>query len=153
MRCAAHACPVLKAEEIRRALPALSCRIKGSVTARRSAPELVCRLHCLARLSPQCFQQKCLLVCPCNIVIDIVAGHCVEALVGEIQLHGVSAPERSVFHARRSGFFFAQRQTEGGIFLALAVNADHFPLRIALCAGNGQRTAAAADIQSHAALR
>lgn len=93
------------------------------------------------------------LVLPRDIVIDIVAGHCVEALVGEIQLHGVSTPERSVFHALRSGVFFAQRQAEGGIFLAPAVNADHFPLGIALCAGNGQRTAAAADVQSHTALR
>ena len=103
--------------------------------------------------NPQCFQQKCLLVCPCDIVIDIVAGHRVEALVGEIQLHGASAPERSVFHALRSGVFFAQRQTEGGVFLTPAVNADHFPLGIALCAGDGQRAAAAAHIQPHAALR
>ena len=51
MRCAAHACPVLKAEGVRRALPALSCRIKGSCPQPDgSAPELVCRLHCLARL-------------------------------------------------------------------------------------------------------
>ena len=101
----------------------------------------------------QCFQQKCLLVFPRDIVIDIVADHRVKALVGEIQLHGVPAPERSVFHALRSGIFFAQRQTEGGVFLAPAIDTDHFPLGIALCAGNCQRTAAAADVQSHAALR
>lgn len=38
-------------------------------------------------------------------MIDIVAGHRVEALVGKIQLYGVSAPERSVFHTLRSGVF------------------------------------------------
>ena len=37
--------------------------------------------------------------------------------------------------------------------LAPAIDTDHFSLGIALCAGNGQRTAAAADVQSHAALR
>ena len=103
--------------------------------------------------NPQCFQQKCLLVCPCDIVIDIVAGHRVEALVGKIQLHGVPTLERSVFHALRSSVFFTQRQAEGDVFLAPAVNADHFSLRITLCAGNGKRAAAAADIQPHAAIR
>ena len=86
-------------------------------------------------------------------MIDIIAGHRVEALVGEIQLHCVPTLERSVFHALRSSVFFAQRQAEGGVFLAPAVDADHFSLGIALCTGNGQRAAAAADIQSHAALR
>ena len=34
-------------------------------------------------------------------MINIVAGHRVEVLVGEIQLYGVPAPERSVLHALR----------------------------------------------------
>ena len=55
----------------------------------------------------QCFQQKRLLVFPRNVVIDIVAGHRIEALVGKIQLHGVPTLERNVFHALRRGVFFA----------------------------------------------
>ena len=51
------------------------------------------------------FRQKHMIVLSGNVVVDIVDGHRIEALVGEIRLHFIAASEQSIFYNLRCGNF------------------------------------------------
>ena len=96
--------------------------------------------------------EKLLLIGACYVMINIVACYCIEVFIGIIQLAGIPLIEFGIVNAFCIGVILAELLAEGSILLAPAVYACHSSLRISLCAGNSQRTAAAAHIKSPAAL-
>ena len=85
-------------------------------------------------------------------MIDVVAGDRIKALIREIQLHGVALPELDIADALGGGIFLAQCFAEGGIFLPPSVDAHKAGPGVSPGTGDGQGTAAAADVQSDPAL-
>ena len=101
----------------------------------------------------QRLRKKSLFILTLDVMIDIIARHGVEHFVRKVKFYGVSSRKRYVSHPLRLCIAFTERQIERGVFLAPAVYADHLRVRIALCAGDRERPAAAADIQPSPSVR
>ena len=69
----------------------------------------------------QCLQQDRLTVFGRNVVVDVIAGHCVKGLVREIQMRGVSLTEADILYTFCSGIILAEGLVKGSVFLAPAV--------------------------------
>ena len=102
---------------------------------------------------PQGLPQQRLLVRAGDVVVDVVAGHCVEGLIREIQMAGVALLEGDVAHPLCPGIPLTEFPAVGCVFHAPAVDAHHAARGVPFGTGDGQRPAAAPHIQAHAALR
>ena len=102
---------------------------------------------------PQRLPQQRLLVRAGDVVVDIVAGHCVKGLVREIQMAGIALLEGDIVHSLGLSVPLTKFPAVGGVFRTPAVDAHHAALGVPFGTGDGQRPAAAPHIQAHAALR
>lgn len=77
----------------------------------------------------QCLQQDRLTVFGRNVMVDVIAGHCVKGLIREIQMGGVSLTEVDILYAFCSGIILAEGLVEGSVFFAPAVDAGPSGIR------------------------
>ena len=57
---------------------------------------------------PKDFQKDLLTIAARDVVVDVVAGHCVKGLIREVQMYGVSLPETYIAHALCLRILFTQ---------------------------------------------